>query len=309
MTPPAATLAATNGLPDISVVIPSWNSARTIGRCLDALRAQQTTLAYEVLVVDSGTDDTAALVAAYAAREGPRVQLLRSATRLFPGPARNLGIRQARAPLIAFTDTDCAPEPGWLEALHRASRAGSGGAHQAVGGRILNGTPESLCGTALYLTEFVEFAGTGVRRYASIPSCNLAWPRPLLDQHGGFPAVFWGEEYLLNTRLPGQILFVPDMVVRHVNRTGFAETVRHAEKVGRGAALSRRLTGQHGVLFRWPVLIPLLFGFRLLKIAQKSAAAGVFGTFLWASPMVLLDLAAWTLGFWRGARDQEHGGG
>ena len=51
-------------------------------------------------------------------------------------------------------------------------------------------------------------------------------------------------------------------------------------------------------------LIPLLFGFRLLKIARKSAAAGLFGTFLWASPMVLLDLAAWTAGFWQGAREQ-----
>ena len=294
-------------VPDVSVVIPSWNSARTIGRCLDALLAQQTTLHYEVLVVDSGEDDTAALVAAYADREAPRVQLIRSPTRLFPGPARNLGLRQARAPLIAFTDTDCLPDPGWLAALHRASHAGTGAATQAVGGRILNGTTESLCGTALYLTEFVEFAGTGVRRYASIPSCNLAWPRPLLDQHGDFPAVFWGEEYILNTRLPEQILFVPDMVVRHVNRTGLRETVRHARKVGRGAALSRRLTGQHGVLFRWPVLIPLLFGFRLLKIAQKSAAAGLFGTFLWASPMVLLDLAAWTVGFWQGAREQTGG--
>lgn len=297
-------------VPDVSVVIPSWNAARTIGRCLDALLAQETTLDYEVLVVDSGEDDTAALVAAYA----PRVQLIRSASRLFPGPARNLGIRQARAPLLAFTDTDCAPDPGWLEALYRASRASQASrastdptsgrqAHQAVGGRILNGTPESLCGTALYLTEFVEFAGTDVRRYPSIPSCNLAWPRDLLAQHGGFPDVFWGEEYLLNTRLSAQIGFVPDMVVRHMNRTGFRETVRHARKVGRGAALSRRLTGQHGVLFRWPVVIPLLFGFRLLKIGQKSAAAGLFGTFLWASPMVLLDLAAWTVGFWRGARE------
>ena len=290
----------TTRVPDVSVVIPSWNSARTIGRCLDALLAQQTTLHYEVLVVDSGEDDTAALVASY----GPRVQLIRSPTQLFPGPARNRGLRQARAPLIAFTDTDCVPDPGWLEALHRASRAAMGAATQAVGGRILNGTPESLCGTALYLTEFVEFAGTAVRRYPSIPSCNLAWPRRLLDQHGDFPEVFWGEEYILNTRLREQILFVPDMVVRHVNRTGFRETVRHARKVGRGAALSRRHTGQHGVLFRWPVLIPLLFGFRLLKIAQKSAAAGLFGTFLWASPMVLLDLAAWTAGFWQGAREQ-----
>ncbi len=290
----------TTRVPDVSVVIPSWNSARTIGRCLDALLAQETTLAYEVLVVDSGEDDTAALVASYA----PRVQLIRSPTQLFPGPARNRGLLQARAPLIAFTDTDCVPDPGWLAALHRASHAGPGAATQAVGGRILNGTTESLCGTALYLTEFVEFAGTVVRRYPSIPSCNLAWPRQLLEQHGGFPEVFWGEEYILNTRLSEQILFVPDMVVRHVNRTGLRETVRHARKVGRGAALSRRLTGQHGVLFRWPVLIPLLFGFRLLKIAQKSAAAGLFGTFLWASPMVLLDLAAWTAGFWQGAREQ-----
>ncbi|MEQ1803546.1 MAG: glycosyltransferase family A protein, partial [Gammaproteobacteria bacterium] len=143
-------------VPDVSVVIPSWNSARTIGGCLDALLAQVTTLEYEVLVVDSGTDDTAEVVRRYA----PRVQLIRSPARLFPGPARNLGLRQARAPLVAFTDTDCLPDPGWLDALHRASAGLT-----AVGGRILNGTPDSLCGTALYLTEFVEFAGVTPRRY------------------------------------------------------------------------------------------------------------------------------------------------
>lgn len=168
------------------------------------------------------------------------------------------------------------------------------------GGRILNGTPHSLRGTALYFTEFVEFAGTEARRYPSIPSCNLAWPRALLDQHGGFPTVFWGEEYLLNTRLREQILFVPDMVVRHVNRTGLRATMAHAQKVGQGAALSRRLTGQHRFLFRWPVLIPLLFLFRLLKIGQKALAAGLLGPFLRASPLVVLNLAAWTVGFWRG---------
>jgi len=294
-------------VPDVSVVIPSWNSARTIGGCLDALLSQETTLDYEVLVVDSGTDDTATIVARYA----PRVQLIRSPARLFPGPARNLGLRQARAPLVAFTDTDCLPDPGWIEALHKASLGGAaladGARLQAVGGRILNGTPESLCGTALYLTEFVEFAGTATRRYASIPSCNLAWPRALLQQHGPFPEVFWGEEYILNTRLPEQVLFVPAMVVRHVNRTGFRETVRHAAKVGRGAALSRRLTGQHGFLFRVPLLIPLLFFFRFLKIGQKSLAAGMFGAFLRASPVLAVDLAAWTIGFWRGAREKSGG--
>jgi GT2 family glycosyltransferase len=98
----------------ISVVVPARNAAATIGRTLQALAAQRTEHAYEVIVVDSGSaDTTAALVAAAGARllHNPGGE---------PAGSRNLGARHARGALLAFTDADCEPEPGWLSAGIRA---------------------------------------------------------------------------------------------------------------------------------------------------------------------------------------------
>jgi len=279
--------------PVVSVVVPSYNSARTIGACLEALLAQETGVPYEVIVADSSTDATPAVVARFA----PRVRLVRSATRLFPGPARNLGIAAARGAILAFTDADCVVAPDWIEQVHRAHAA-----HDAVGGRILNGTPDSACGTALYLVEFAEFGGGPPRRVASVPSCNVSYKRGVLERHGPFPEVSWGEEYILHSRIPGGLQFVPDVVVRHVNRTGFAETVRHARKVGHGCALSRRATGQVRALFAVRPLVLLLWPWRLAMTAARAVRGGATLAFLRAAPMVALDLAAWTAGFWRGTR-------
>jgi glycosyltransferase involved in cell wall biosynthesis len=273
------------------VIVPSYNSARTIGRCLDSLIAQQTAHPYEIIVADSSTDETPQIVAARA----PRVTLVRSERRLWPGPARNLGVARARADIVAFTDADCIVAPGWVEQIVRAH-----GRHDAVGGRILNGTPASLAGTALYLAEFVEFGGSGRRMVRSMPTCNLSYKKRLLVAAGGFPEVAWGEEYILNHRLPGPILFNPQVIVRHMNRTDWRETVRHAQKVGHGCALSRRATGQVRLLFRARFLVPLLWGWRFAKIGWSALRSGQALHFVAASPLLAVDLAAWTLGFWRG---------
>jgi glycosyltransferase involved in cell wall biosynthesis len=286
----------TTPAPEVSVVVPSWNSSATIGRCLAALLAQATTRPYEIIVADSSDDDTPARVAAFA----PRVQLVRSGRRLPPGPARNLGLARARGAILAFTDADCIVAPDWIEQLAAAhARAGPAA---AIGGRIMNGTPDDAAGTALWLTEFVEFAGGRERRVASMPSCNISYARALFLAHGGFPDLPWGEEYVFNHRLAGGVLWTPHAVVSHVNRTELDATLRHAEQVGHGCALSRHATGQVGYLFRWPVLIPLLWGWRYAKILAAAARAGMLGKALRVTPLLARHLAAWTRGFGRGVR-------
>src|SRR5947209_16629356 len=99
-----------------SVVIPTCRRPALLGRCLDALAAQ--TLPpedYEILVADDAADDaTRARVESFAARVPVAVRYLAVSDTHGPAAARNVGRRAARAPVVAFTDDDTIPDPGWL---------------------------------------------------------------------------------------------------------------------------------------------------------------------------------------------------
>jgi glycosyltransferase involved in cell wall biosynthesis len=99
--------------PRVSVVIPARDAAPTLARTLDALRAQEFRDAFEVIVVDDGSQDE---TAAIARRHAPLVSLIQNAQSQGPGSARNRGVHVARAPVLAFTDADCFPSPSWLAA-------------------------------------------------------------------------------------------------------------------------------------------------------------------------------------------------
>jgi glycosyltransferase involved in cell wall biosynthesis len=95
---------------DVSVIIPTYNRgalvARAVESALGAVRPGD-----EVIVVDDGsTDDTAERLSSYAGR----IRYLLSAP-VGPGAVRNLGIREARAPLVAFLDSDDEWMPDKLE--------------------------------------------------------------------------------------------------------------------------------------------------------------------------------------------------
>ena len=93
----------------ISVVVPAWNAAGVLPRLLEALGAQ--TAEHELVVVDANSTDATGRLAEEA---GATVV---AAPRRNRSLARNLGVRAACGDRIAFTDADCVPAAGWLEAL------------------------------------------------------------------------------------------------------------------------------------------------------------------------------------------------
>ena len=109
--------------PRFSVVIPTYNRAKEIRRCLDSLVAQNFQ-DFEVLICDDGsTDDTSSVVSEYS----HLLDITYRCGEHFGGPARprNCGISLARAPYIAFLDSDDWWIPSKLRICLEALNAGA----------------------------------------------------------------------------------------------------------------------------------------------------------------------------------------
>lgn len=92
------------GRPAVSVVIPTHNRADLLQACLDSVCAQTFT-DWECVVVDDGSTDGTPVLLAERAAADPRIRWIRQDNST-ASRARNRGVAEARAPLIAFLDSD-----------------------------------------------------------------------------------------------------------------------------------------------------------------------------------------------------------
>ena len=105
-------------IPYISIVIPVYNRAELLRRCLTSLLMQTyPPNRFEIIIVDDGsTEDVAGAARAAIGAWAGGFSVLRKANG-GPASARNAGIRAAKGEIIAFTDSDCEADPNWLSAL------------------------------------------------------------------------------------------------------------------------------------------------------------------------------------------------
>jgi len=204
-------------LPTVTVVVPVHDGETTIRTCIEALLVQDwPRQALELIVVDNrSTDATRAVVASYPVRlvEERRVQSSYA--------ARNRGVAASHGELLAFTDADCVPDPGWVRALaaafedHRVGlAAGSIAAWRAD--RLVERyqAVRALRAERTVHHPVLPFAQTA----------NAACPRVVFDAVGGFDAAcaFGGDldfcwRVQRNTGL--RLVYEPGAVVRHRHRT------------------------------------------------------------------------------------------
>ena len=288
--------------PIVSVIVPCYNSEQTISRCLAAILAQQTSIPYNVIVVDSSVDQTPQIVA----REFPSVRLIHLDRRTFAGAARNVGARSTQAPFCLMIDSDCVARPDLIERMIARHREAD---YAAVGGSLRNGTPRSLSGWTGYLLEFKEFIpGAPMRFEKTVPTANVAYKRETLERHGYFDDDMWlSEDVLFNWKIHksgGRILFDPAIEVTHLNRTGWRQILSYQVSLGMWSAEARRRGGLPGdVLLQHPALIALMPLVRSARAAIWLAKTDVqaFLAFLLISPMYLLAACYWSFGFYQGA--------
>jgi GT2 family glycosyltransferase len=97
-----------------SVVIPVWNGASVIDRCLEAVEAYSESQLLDVICVDNASTDTSA----QRIRENyPMVKLLSQPVNLGFAGGVNVGIKHSRADVVVLLNQDCIVRSGWLSAL------------------------------------------------------------------------------------------------------------------------------------------------------------------------------------------------
>ncbi|MFZ6028672.1 MAG: glycosyltransferase family 2 protein [Chloroflexota bacterium] len=175
----------------VSVVVPTCNRPEMLDRCLAALVVQRfDPSAYEILVVHDGALPGKGLavqriITRHASRPNrPVIRYLPLRARTGPAAARNVGWRAARGRVIAFTDDDCIPSPGWLQAGLAAFTDGIAG----VSGQVVMPLPDPL-------TDYAQNAA-GLTRSRFV-TANCFYRRDVLAMVGGFDERFheaWRED-------------------------------------------------------------------------------------------------------------------
>jgi glycosyltransferase involved in cell wall biosynthesis len=280
--------------PTLSIIVVSYQSAATIERCLAALAPQRSD-DVEILVVDSGGDATAAIVA----RDFPEVRLVRCVTRHAPGAARNVGIAAARGALIGFVDSDCIAAPDWATRVLDAHRDPA----PVIGGVIDLAPPRTALGTALYLCEFNQWLpGTPAGPVVDIPTCCLSLKRWAFDRYGPYRTEGYSSDTAFNWRLaraghPPRL--DPSIRIAQMMQPTWRGFVRKQLMHGRAFARMRVEEEHFSTVKRWtfavaaPVL-PLLLGARLLRRVRARTQDGL--PIVRSAPLVFLGLCLWSAG-------------
>jgi GT2 family glycosyltransferase len=296
---------------DVSVVVATRDRASRLAELLASLRAQTLPRErFEVVVVDDGSrDGTAALL---AGSDGLRVVTRRSGGG--PAAARNEGWRVARAPLVAFTDDDCVAAPDWLSSLLDVASAAPGA---VVQGRTAPRPDERDRLGPFSRSLWVE----GGPYYQT---CNIAYPRDLLERLGGFDAdafPFVGEDTDLAWRAieaGAPVVYAPDAVVNHaVVVLGPVGALRFAFRWSdsirlfarhpalRGPHLTKRVfwKGSHYLLARalltlllprrlWPLAVWLWLPYALHVVERGRVEGGGVALAPWFALHDLVEMAA-----------------
>ena len=223
-------------LPFVSVIVCSYNGGRTLAACLDSL-GKLNYPAYEVILVDDGsTDDTA-----YVAAQFPDVRYIHQSNHGL-SHARNSGAAAAKGEVVAYTDSDCMADADWLYYLIGTLVSGD---YAGVGGP--NITPPAQD----WIQACVAAAPGGPNHVLltdtvaeHIPGCNMAFYRWAFEGVAGFDPEYRkaGDDvdFCWRVQQAGWVIaFSPTAIVWHYRRFTLRAFLKQQDGYGEAESLLR----------------------------------------------------------------------
>ena len=291
----------------VTVIIPSYNSHKTIGWTFTGIKAQtKYDLIKEIIVVDSSDDGITPDF--LKSNEDNILKVTRSGSRVMPAIQRNIGAKLATGDLLCFVDSDAFPAPNWIELIIEEYNKG----YLAGGGsyRVPESQQNKPIAFAQYFLEFSQFIGYGKRRHQiMIPSCNLFCDRTLFNKIGGFPIIRAAEDGFFGQKLNQYVnmLYIPEAVVYHIFRENKDHVLANLRLLGKYAYYYRRENYNHviykGILAY--LFVPAFLGFRVTRIFVRVLRTNrnYVANFIKATPMIIHGTMMWGKGFMEGMRD------
>jgi cellulose synthase/poly-beta-1,6-N-acetylglucosamine synthase-like glycosyltransferase len=280
--------------PLVSVVVSTRNHAAMLGRTVAAVMGQDLVAELEMIVVDDASTDATQAIMSEAVSLAPRqLTYVRLDENRGPAGGRNVGLELARGDFIAFTDSDCTPDAGWLRAALEAFSSPDVG--------VVQGRTEASSPSAPLFSHYIDTSGLD----GSFSTSNVVYRRkaigtlrfdPSCTYNGmGRPdSRFFWEDVDLGWRVVAdgwKARFAPDALVRHeVIVLSPVQWMLWPRRYGLTVAKVARYPAFRRHLFLRVWVAPMHFWFDL-------AVAGAIGAF-W-NPLALLLILPYGIAFAR----------
>lgn len=306
----------------LSIVIPTRNEDKNITECIKSIQKaikKAKLKKTEILVVDGNSiDETGSLAKSLGAKVilNPGLTVVN---------ARNLGIREARGEIIAFTDADCRVDENWinnaLKYFEEKNICGVGGKILNIEEREFSKAVNVLFNLSVYLTGSVQGEAIKGKTVKDIPGCNAFYRRSCLIKIIPIdPELLTADDVELNFRLREKgctLLRSEDVIVNHYRRDNpkglFKQIYRFARGRVQVGKKSLKMINLNHILVAFVLPILLLTG--LILTLNGLGWLIVLGFFLMLGIILIITrsfalasnlflvffiiIIAWSFGFWR----------
>lgn len=273
----------------VSIIIPAYNSHKTIARCIESFLSQDY-YSFEIIVVDSSPND---LGSQELENVKDKIQYFKLNKRMFPFEARSYGLNYASGDLIVHTDPDIYAPSSWVNEMVCS--------YQKHGGIICGGLRNfgnNWLNWGIHITKFDLWLPSEKEKSIPIcPSAVMLLSKRLFDELGGFgDSEFMGDTWLSLNAIERrkQITFNPKAWVYHHHISTFSQFLK--ERYNR-AYMFRNLpkcgtyNSLKGLLNLCPRLIKLM-----LRSFWMCFNARLLATYFLTLPLIFAGHSAWIAG-------------